>query len=253
MFKSLISRTKSELLQEKQKDYRNIVIIQIIIIVFGLTLTEFVIDGGSQTPAGKLVTTVFLCFGTVYNFLLWDLMRNFTQSRLLTNVFLFVLISIVIIGTLGEFPYYKILDIPDRQLYLLFLHGLLFPIEVTVIGFAIRDIFSGEFLTPDKLWGSACVFLMIGISFGSLYDLICIIKPGSLGEVIEMGLPNYSECIHYSLSILGGMDPGFPNASRLIRNIGVFESVWGNLFVVLVIGKLMGLPRPPKPGTKEEV
>ena len=69
---------------------------------------------------------------------------------------------------------------------------LLFPIEITVISFAIRDIFSGEYLTVDKLWGSACIFLMIAISFGSLYDLICIVKPGSLGAPIELGLANYS-------------------------------------------------------------
>jgi hypothetical protein len=170
---------------------------------------------------------------------------------LLVRLYLVVLIGIVCIGTLVEFPYYAILEVPNRQLYLLTIHGLLFPIEVTVIAFAIRDIFSGEFLTPDKLWGSACIFLMIGISFGSLYDLICIVSPGSLGVALGMGLPNYSECVRYSLCILGGLDPALPNASRLIRNISVIEAVWSNLFVVLIIGKLMGLPRPSKTDTAE--
>jgi hypothetical protein len=245
MFKLFINRSRTELLREKQKDYRNIVIIQIIIIVSGLTLSEFILSG-SHTPAGKLVTTIFSFFGALYAFLLWDLLRNFSHNKLLLNTMLVILCGIVIVGTLVEFPYYKILEVPDRQLYLLVIHSLLFPIEVTVIGFAIRDIFSGDFLTPDKLWGSACIFLMIGISFGSLYDLICIIRPGSLGKPIESGLPNYSECVNYSLSILGGMDPGYPDAAKLIRNISTLEAVWGNLFVVLIIGKLMGLPRPPK-------
>jgi hypothetical protein len=87
---------------------------------------------------------------------------------------------------------------------------------------------------------------MICLSFGSLYHLLCIIKPDSLGETMELGFANYSECITYSLSILGGMDPGHPNAARIIRNISVLEALWSNLFVVLIIGKLMGLPRPPK-------
>jgi hypothetical protein len=184
----------------------------------------------------------------MYSFLLWDLLRNFTRSATLVGTVLVVLICIVIAGVLMEFPYYTIITVPDRQLALLCIHGLLFPIEVTIISFAILDIFAWEFLTADKLWGCACVFLMIGISFGSLYDLICIIKPGSLGASLEMGLPNYSECVRYSLCILGGMDPGMPEASRLIRNIGVIEAVWSNLFVVLIIGKLMGLPKPPKEG-----
>lgn len=246
MFRSLFGTlTKLDLQREKQKDYRNIVIIQIIMVVLGMTLSEIIIRD-SQSPAGKFVLTVYVTFAGTYAFLLWDLLRNFTASKVLINTVFIVLLVVVLTGILGDFPYYRFIEIPDRQLYLLFLHGMIFPIEVTVIGFAIRDLFSGEFFTNDKLWGSACIFLMIGISFGSLYDLICIAAPESLGEQIEQGLPNYSACLRYSLSILGGMDPGFPNASPLIRNISIIEAVWGNLFVVLIIGKLMGLPRLPK-------
>ncbi|MCI0750310.1 MAG: hypothetical protein L0Y35_00575 [Flammeovirgaceae bacterium] len=249
MLKTILKKTGIELLLEKQKDYKNVVTMQIVIIVFGLTLSEYIIQGTS-TSLSKFVTTLFSFFGALYAFLLWDLLRNFTSYKPLINTFFVVLSGIVVVGTLVEFPYYTFWEVPDRQLYLLIIHGLLFPIEVTVIAFAIRDIFSGSILTPDKLWGSACVFLMIGISFGSLYDLICIVKPGSLGIEVASGLPNYAECVTHSLSILGGADPGHPEASKLIRNISVIEAVWGNLFVVLIIGKLMGLPRPDKQPTK---
>lgn len=231
--------------QEKQKDYRNVVLIQVVIIVFGLTLSEFLL-AGARTALAKAIITVFSVFGVTYAFLLWDLLKNFTKNKLLIHIYFFTLLGITLMGALVEFPYYTILEVSNRQLYLLVIHGLLFPIEVTVISFAIRDIFSGEFLTPDKLWGAACVFLMTGISFGSLYDLICIIKPGGLGKEIESGLANYAECVTYSLSILGGADGGYPHVSKLIRNISVLEAVWSNLFVVLIIGKLMGLPRPPR-------
>ncbi|HZB14007.1 MAG TPA: hypothetical protein VE467_13305 [Chryseolinea sp.] len=241
----LLDNIRFGLSLEKQRDYRNIVVVQVVIIIFGLTLTEF-LQGGSGTDIAKIIVTVFSVFGVTYAFLLWDLLKNFTKSKLLIQLYFVVLIGITLTGALIEFPYYTVLEVENRELYLLAIHGLLFPIEVTVIAFAIRDIFSGEFLTPDKLWGAACIFLMTGISFGSLFDLICIIRPGSLGKQIESGLPNYAECVTYSLSILGGTDGGYPNVSRLIRNISVLEAVWGNLFVVLIIGKLMGLPRPNK-------
>ncbi len=237
--KRILSR--GELQQEKTKDYRNIVIIQITIIVFGLTLSEPLLSD-SKSPESKLIISIFSFFGALYAFLLWDLLRNFTTSKILITTILTVLSGIVVIGSLVEFPYYQILHIADRQTYLLCIHGLLFPIEITVIGFTIRDIFSGKFLSPDKLWGAACVFLMIGISFGSLYDLITIALPGSLGAEIELGLPNYSECVTYSFSVLGGVDSGL-TPSRLIRNISVIESVWGNIYGMLIIGKLLGLPR----------
>lgn len=234
---------------EKRKDYRNVVAVQIVIIVLGLTLSELLL-AGIHTPQAKLVTTIFSGFGAAYSYLLWDLLRNFTRNKTLIYIFLAALVGGVGTGILGEFPYYQILEVENRQLYLGVIHSLLFPIEVTVIALAIRDIFAGEFLTPDKLWGAACVFLMTGISFGSLYDLICIVSPGSLGP-LELGLPNYAESVRYSLCILGGIDPANPDASRLIRNISVIEAVWSNLFVVLIIGKLMGLPRPPKEAPRE--
>lgn len=246
----LLSQSAASVSSEKQKDYRNIVLIQVIIIVFGLTLSEFVLQGAT-TPQAKLVISIYSVFGLTYSFLLWDLLRNFTTSKILIRLYLVLLFGAIGLGILVEFPYYTIvqLDAPDRRLVLLLVHTLLFITEIIIVSFAIRDIFTGEFLTPDKLWGSACVFLMIGISFGSLYDLICIIKPGSLNKQLDIGWANYSECITYSLCILGGTDTFQPDASRLIRNIGVLEAVWSNLFVVLVIGKLMGLPRPPKPET----
>jgi hypothetical protein len=230
-----------ELQKEKTKDYRNIVLIQVAIIVFGLTLSEPLLSD-PKSEVSKLIIAVFSFFGAVYAFLLWDLLRNFTRSRLLIQVILGVLCFIVVLGVLVEFPYYQVIEIGDRRTYLLILHGLLFPIEVTVISFAIGDLFSGGFFTADKLWGAASVYLMIAISFGSLYDLISIAWPGSLGVNIELGLPNYAECVTFSLGTLGGVDAGL-NPTRLIRNISIIESVWGSIYGMLIIGKLLGLPR----------
>ncbi len=242
MFNKLTFETLADRNREKQKDFRNIVLIQIVIIVFGLTLSEPLV-ADPRSPESKFIITIFSFFGATYAFLLWDLLRNFTDNRFLIIAIFTVLSGIVLTGILVEFPYYQILQVPDRQQYLLTIHGLLFPIEVTVIGFTIRDIFSSTFLTPDKLWGAACVYLMIGISFGSLYDLITIARPGSLGIHVELGLPNYAECVTYSFSVLGGVDPGIEGTVRLIRNISVLEGVWGDIYAMLIIGKLLGLPR----------
>lgn len=232
---------KLELQKEKAKDYRNVVITQIVLVVLGLILYEPLLED-STSDASKLIITILSSFGAIYAFLLWDLLRNFTDNKVLIITILIVLFSIVTTGILVEFPYYQIIHIEDRQTYLFVLHGVLFPIEMTVIGFAIRDMFSAGFINSDKLWGAACVFLMVGISFGSLYDLICIARPGSLGVDIELGLPNYSECVTYSFSVLGGIDSNL-KPSKLIKNVSIIESVWGVLYAMLIIGKLLGLPR----------
>jgi hypothetical protein len=235
------SLSKAELQQEKTKDYRNVVLIQIVIIVFGLTLSGPILED-SKSDLSKFIITVFSAFGATYTYLLCDLLRNFTKNKVLLVIIFTLLIVTITIGILAEFPYYQFIEVTNRQTLLLTVHGLLFPIEMTVIAFAVLDIFAGGYLTSGKLWGAACVFLMVGISFGSLYDLLTIINPGGLGAQIELGFPNYSECVTYSFCVLGGVDPGL-EPIKLIRNISVVETIWGTLYSMLIIGRLLGLPR----------
>lgn len=233
--------TKLELQREKARDYRNVVILQILIVGCGLLLSEPLLSD-SKSQVSKFIILVFSGFGAAYAFLLWDLMRNFTANRYLIVGIFGILSLIVLVGVLVEFPYYQLLEVPNRQVYLLTIHGLLFPIEITVIAFAIRDIFAQGYLTRDKLWGAVCVFLMIGISFGSLYDLLSTARPGSMGIAIEPGLPNYAECVTYSFCVLSGMDSGL-QPIRFIRNLSVLEAIWGTLYGMIIIGNLLGLPR----------
>ncbi len=243
--------SKLELQREKTRDYTRVVLIQIVIIVIGLTLSGPLLENPAS-PLSQFIITVFSFFGAVYAFLLWDMLRNFTSSKILINGIFLSLVVIVLTGILVEFPYYTILEVANRQAYLLIIHGLLFPIELIVIGFAIRDIFAQGFLTPDKLWGAACVFLMTGISFGSLFDLLTTAYPGSMGINPGLGLPNYAECVAFSFSILGGID-GNLEASRLIRSVSIIEAVWGNLYALLIIGKLLGLPKPENTENKTDI
>ena len=50
--------SKRELQREKQKDYRNVVLIQIIIVVFGLTLSEPLLANSHSTES-KLIISIF--------------------------------------------------------------------------------------------------------------------------------------------------------------------------------------------------
>jgi len=226
--------------REKRKDYRNVVILQIIIVSMGMILSPFMND---DAIISKFIITVFSIFGVIYSFLLWDLLRDFTNNQFLLRTFFYILVVIVIAGILVEFPFYHTIPVSNRRLFLLIIHGTIFPIEVTIIAFSIRDVFRGDYLSIDKLWGAACIYLMIGISFGSLYDLINIYRPGSFGIEIPLGLPSYSEAIYFSFSTLTGIDNTYTDALKLMRNIGIIEAIWGNLFVVLIVGRLLTLPR----------
>jgi len=120
-------------------------------------------------------------------------------------------------------------------------HLSLFTVETTVIYHCVHDIFTGKKLSVEKIWGSACIYLMIGISFGSIYDLVNIVHPGSMGIPLSQGLESYTVSIYYSMTIIGGHD-AFLQAIPLIQNIGIIEAVWSNLFIVLLVGRLLGKP-----------
>jgi hypothetical protein len=244
MFRKLF-RTKSfaELRAEKIKDYKNIVALQSMIILSALLLKDILAMAGMSMESSNVFRDVlFLLLGGVYVFILWDLLRNFTRNKRLVVVLLFFIIAALGLAAITVNPFFHIHESEQEQrIYLFFIHSVLFAVESTVILHSIYDIFAGHRLSEEKIWGSACIFLMIGISFGSLYDLINIINPGSMGVPLALGLESYTVCISYSMTIIGGHE-AYPNAIPLIMNLSVVEAVWSNLFVVLLVGRLLGKP-----------
>ena len=223
---------------EKQKDFRNVVILQCCILFSALLLKPILEVLGFQ-DTHLFRDTIFLIFGGIYVLVLWDLLRNFTQSRWLVNGLFIIIMGSYALALFAVNPFIQFFDQEQQRPYLFFIHSVLFTIELTVIYFVIIDMFSGEKLSSQKLWGAACVYLMIAICFGSAYDLISIAQLGALGAPLRLGLESYTECIYFSLCVLGGQETVYSEPIRLIRNLAVIEALWGNLFVVLLVGRLL--------------
>lgn len=232
-----------ELNEEKRKDYRHIVFLQVLIIVFAMLLKETLFLFGVNKVHSNLTRDIlFLGFGGTYVFVLWDLLRNLTKNNvLLVSLFIFILTGLGV-AFFAVNPVYDFFESDDaKRPYLFFVHLCLFIVETIVIYHCVNDIFTGKKLSVEKIWGAACIYLMIGISFGSLYDLVNIIQPGSIGTNLSQGLESYTVCIYYSMTIIGGHD-SLLEAAPIIQNIGIIEAVWSNLFVVLLVGRLLSKP-----------
>lgn len=237
--RNVFLQLKGEALKlEKRKDYRNLVILQTCIIFSALLLKDILQLFGNY-DSFVLRDTIFLSLGGLYLLFLWDILRNFTSNQKLLKALLFIIIGVYILALIVVNPFYKPFTSDVQRPYLLFIHIVLFLVESLVISYAIPDLFKGKGISKDRLWGAAAIYLMIAIAFGSLYDIINILNPLSMGKALSMGLESYTECIYYSLTILGGQDPLYDNPSRLVRNIGVLEALWGSLFIVLLVGRLL--------------
>jgi len=226
----------------KKRDFRATVILQTLIIFSALLLKDiFLLFGIENSYVFR--DSLFLLLGAIYVLILWHLLTNFTNNKILQYALLAVIIATYALALVTLNPFYSLFPTEqEEQPYLFIIHFVLFIVEATVIVFSILDIFSEDRLSQEKLWGSACIYLMIALCFGSIYDLINIAKPGSFGVPVHLGLESYSECIYYSMTVLAGMDNIYGDSIKLIRNIGVLEALWGNLFIVLLVGRLLSQP-----------
>ncbi len=231
--------TTTALQREKLKDYRNIVVIQVTVITILMTL-EDLLAGIGFVDIQKWVYTLFIAFAGFYLLLLWDMMRNFTSNMLIVRGSLAWLMVLFVLGAMGENPFRRLLDNPRP--YYIFIHSSLTIIQSYIITLSIRDIFSGSRVTSDKLWGSACVYLMIGFVFGDVFDILNLLSPGCFGVEIPVGFASYLGGVYFSYATLGGVDAGYEHLSRLVRNVSVIESLFGNLYLVFLIGRILGLP-----------
>ncbi|MBL7993060.1 MAG: hypothetical protein JNN25_16610 [Candidatus Kapabacteria bacterium] len=230
--------------REKLKDYRNIVVIQVTVITILMTM-EDLLAGIGFVDIQKWVYTLFIAFAGFYLLLLWDMMRNFTSNMLIVRGSLAWLMVLFVLGAMGENPFQRLL--PNPRPFYIFIHTSLTIIQGYVISLSIRDIFARGGVTSDKLWGSACVYLMIGFVFGDIFDLLNLLNPGTFGVEIPVGFASYLGGVYFSYATLGGVDAGYDNMSRLVRNVSVIESLFGNLYLVFLIGRILGLPTGTPP------
>jgi len=49
----------------------------------------------------------------------------------------------------------------------------------------------------------------------------------------------FFESMYLSFNALVGLDTSYPNASRLVRNLALIEGLWSQLYLVLLIGRLL--------------
>ena len=222
--------------KEKKKDYKNTVAIQIVVLAFALIADDGLRLLGSESR-GFLFDGSFHLLGGLYLLALCDMIRNYTSSRwiirgsygLLGSAFCLM----VAVHLLFDFSQ------GIRQALLLIAYGLLAVVQFEVIGFAIRDLFRSRHHAADRLWGSACIYFMSGFAFASLFAVVLLLDPGAFGPQLGASAYIFFETIYLSFNALVGLDTSYPQAIRLVRNLSLIEGLWSQLYLVLLIGRLL--------------
>lgn len=133
--------------------------------------------------------------------------------------------------------------------------GALFHLDLSVIlGFiffsfclltiviVLADVLRAGAITLNRLVGSLCVYLLLGVTWGQVYVLVEVVFPGSFGELsfADSGDLQF-ELIYYSFSTLTTLGYGDISPVRpLAKGFAVMEACCGVLYVSILIGRLLG-------------
>jgi hypothetical protein len=226
-----------DLTREKLKDFKNVVPVQI-----GLLLATFLAKGIMDLfsiPYRDIITQMlFFSILGIYVFLLWDMLRNYTKSKILLLFLLGLIMGTFFIGAVFVNPFVTLLNLFQFRIATGLIMTALLLVEISVVYFTITEIFKHDLSINERMWGAACIYLIMGIAFGSVYEIIDIISLSSLDFGIPLGTPHFMKSISFSFHILAGTGISYP-CTELITNITTIESLWGNLFIVFVVGRLL--------------
>jgi hypothetical protein len=226
----------TELTNEKIRDFKRIVLAQLAILLT-LFLLELFTWLAFPLYLELAETFFFLALGA-YAYLLWDMLRNYTTSRRIIMLNFVFIMGVFIAGFICVNPFWPMpLSIPYR-IMLVAIQACLLTVECFVIGFTIREFFKRDLDLPIKLWGAAALYMMIAMSFGSLYEMLCILQLDCLGTDVPLRTIAMMKRVGFSFMVLCGMDTPY-DVSALISSVTTIEALFGEIFIVLIVGRFL--------------
>ncbi len=231
------SKITPQLTSERLKGYKWILLGQVSIMISFLFVYEYF----NQYPFNKWQQVLSVPIGLIMlamNFLSYELIKDLSDNKFIRRTVLYLLWIGVVLAVLSasgiiskELWFAGFLDFISIAFSLIAFIILLY--------FMIYDIFNEKHDINYRLWGSASIYLLIGAIFGSFYTLLSIALPEQFQFVSEMPLFRFVPCYGYSFYTLAGIDAPYANFGILIKNISVIESIFSNLYIVLVVGRLL--------------
>ena len=103
----------------------------------------------------------------------------------------------------------------------------------------VTDIFREKHEISYRLWGSASIYVLFGATFGILFILMEMLLPAEFNIYDPTNQFYFTHCYNLSFYTLAGIDSPYEEFSLLVKNVTVIESVLANLFIVLVVGRLL--------------
>jgi Ion channel len=146
----------------------------------------------------------------------------------------------------------NLLPRPDAGVFGVISTVLNFAFDVFIITVIFRRVFSHDKPNSETIFGALCVYLMIGFTFASVYQMLSALNPHAfyLDPMVNVDrVPDRFDLLFYSFTSLTALgSAGMIAVSRQARSFTVIESIVGVLFLAVLVARLMGAYRP-SPGS----
>ena len=146
----------------------------------------------------------------------------------------------------------------SHNLWLVYLNmGAVFCFYLMTTAIAFMEVIKPTSIDTNKIMGSICVYLLVGINWAFLYFFADTLHPGSFkGMVIENMELRLFEMTYYSyvtLSTLGYGD--ITPVEPIVQTLAVIEALFGQFYIAILVAVLVGTHissnKPPQPGAKK--
>jgi hypothetical protein len=99
-------------------------------------------------------------------------------------------------------------------------------------------------VTGNSIYGIVCVYLLLGVTFGTGYDFIETLQPGSFrlnveGQDPALGWRNFIFYSFMTLTTIGYGD--ITPATHVTQSLAILEGVTGVLYVAVLIARIVGI------------
>ncbi|MCC8402529.1 ion channel [Paraburkholderia sp. MMS20-SJTN17] len=123
---------------------------------------------------------------------------------------------------------------------------------ITVV-YLLRYVFQPKIMTPDKLFGAASAYLLIGVLWAYIYASVGFFYPLSYMIVGQPGRLVYADALYFSITVLTSTGFGdITPLTRPARGMCMVEQITGSLFVAILIARLAGVYPPRESYTHDD-
>ncbi|HSG28553.1 MAG TPA: ion channel [Candidatus Krumholzibacterium sp.] len=108
---------------------------------------------------------------------------------------------------------------------------------VSILSYIVR----ATEISRDLLFGAACIYVLIGGTWATIFMVLQTVQPGSIMNVVT-GTVNLSDLVYFSFSTLTTLGYGdLIPVSTTARSLAIIEAVAGVLYIAIIISRLVGI------------